>query len=256
MTVMRVEERIESQIIQAVLGVAPSPPVDLFAIAGRIGVSSYGATDFPHGYTDFGSESPVIFLNSRECGARMRFVLAHEIAHVMLHMPQARYILEVSRQVRLLDDEEELADRVAAAMLIPDIWVAALSDVRIALAGLYDFARLAGVPLTVLIARMSSVGIRIGLLHWWRGDHSWHVVGRPGVPACLHGRFELSESSRLKFEELGSREKVITVEGSVDHCDVQIRAPALKRGSEVFQLISPLYKIRLGPIERSIGASS
>ena len=186
---------IESQIIRAALGTPPKPPVNLLQLASRIGVGAIRATRFRDGYTDFRFQKPVIFLNRTESGPRMRFILAHEIAHVMLRMPEARYVLETSRQARPLDDEEELADRIATAILVPDSWVSALRKAGHTLAGLENVASLADVPLKLLISRMSLAHIKVGLLHWCREDRSWHVVDRPGVPSCLHGYFELSGSS-------------------------------------------------------------
>jgi IrrE N-terminal-like domain len=238
--VMECHSRIESQIVHAVLRTPPEPPVELLEIARSIGVDAIHATEFPDGFTDFRSNRPVIFLNRTECGPRMRFILAHEIAHVILRMPEARYILEVSGHARLLHDEEGLADRIAAAILIPDSWISALRKDEVTLTGLEDIARQADVPLTVLIDRMSLANIKVGLLHWWRGNYSWHIVDRPGAPDCLHGHFALSENGRVKFEHLRNVESIVTVDGHVDGRYVEITGPSYRRGGEVFQLITPL----------------
>jgi hypothetical protein len=241
---MELQDRIESQIVRAVLGHAPEPPVDLFQLARRLGVEGIRGTEFRDGYTDFRARhSPVIFLNRRESGARMRFIFAHEIAHVILRTQQARYILETSEQTRLLRNEEELADLIGAVILVPDSWLYALRNVRYTLSGLERVARLADVPLITLISRMSSARINVALLRWQRGDRSWHIVDRPGAPSCLQGYFEPSDSSHRELEELGSKEWTVTIDGRVDGRHIAITGPARRRGWEAFQLIEPSCEI-------------
>lgn len=247
---MESEDRIESRIIRSVLGVVPEPRVDLFWVAAKLGVREFRATCFGNGFTDFSSRRPVIFLNRNESGPRMRFILAHEIAHVMLRMPQARHVLEMSGKIGLLNDEEELADHIGAAILLPDGWVHALRQVRYSLGGLEYVAHLADVPLMVLIGRMSRAQINIGLLHWWRGTPSWYVIDRPGVPSCLRGDLELSDIDGRKFDNLGNKESVVSIDGFVNGKHMEIAGLAYRREREVFQLIEPSCKVWLAT-ERS-----
>ena len=213
--------------------------MDLFQIARRMGVKGIRSTEFRDGYSDFTRESPAIFLNRKDSGARMRFILAHEIAHVILRTPRARYILEMSEQNRLPKNEEELADRIGAAILIPDSWLHTLRNVRCTLTGLERVARLAGVPLMTLIGRMSSAHINVALLQWRKGDSSWYIVDRPGVPSCLQGHFELSEVSNRRLGNLSSKEWGITIDGHVDGRHVIVSGPAYRRGDEASLLIEP-----------------
>ncbi len=173
----------------------------------------------------------------------MWFILAHEIAHVMLGLPQVQYVLERSGQTGQLGNEEELADRVGAAILVSDSWVYALRKVHCTLTGLEQVARIAYVPLAVLIGRVSSSQMNIGLLHWWRGEHSWHVIDRPGVPSCLRGYFELSEAGRRKFDNLGNKELIVSIDGRVNGRPVKIEGQAYRTGREVFQLLEPSCEI-------------
>jgi hypothetical protein len=236
---MERREKIESRIIRAALGTPPEPPVDLFEIADNIGVRAILATEFRDGFTDFRPRRPVIYLNRTESGPRMRFILAHEISHVILRSPQARDVLEEYGQTALLEEEEELADRIAATILLPDSWLSALRRARYSLTGLENIAHTAEIPLTVLITRMSLMHIKVGLLHWLRGDSAWHLIDRPGVPFCLRGPFELSENGKRKLEGLKKIESIVTVDGHVDGWYVEITSPAWRRGSEVLQLIRP-----------------
>src|ERR1700733_12446489 len=236
---MKLRSGIASQIIYTALNTIPEPPVDLFQIAETIGVSSVRATDFRNGYTDFTPRRPVIFLNRVESGSRMQFILAHEIAHVMLRMTGPRSVLEVTGQTILLKDEEKLADHIGATLLLPDSWINALREVRYTLTGLDNLAQLADVPLMVLIDRMSSFHIDVAILNWWSRKHSWHLVDRRGVPPLLHGYFELSQDSHYKLGRLNDKESLVSVDGFVDERFISVTGPAYRRGKEVFQLIEP-----------------
>ena len=222
------------------LGRLPEPPVDLFQLARYIGAAPVRGADIRDGCTDFRRQQPVIFLNRAETSTRMRFILAHEIAHIMLRTPAARSVLQRSRP-ELPDNEEELADRIGATILVPDSLVRALRKVRYTLAGLEHVARLADVSLTILIHRMSSAQIDVGLLHWWRGDYGWHVIDRPGVPSCLHGYFELSETGNHRLENLQNREWIVTIDGHVDGRHIKITGPAYRLAGEAYQLIDEIW---------------
>jgi len=239
---METRGRIESRIIRAVLGSPPEPPVDLFKLASDMGAAPVRRAHIQAGCTDFSQRQPVIFLNRTETGARMRFILAHEIAHIMLRTPAAQSVLQGTGPPELPGSEEELADRIGATILVPDSLVRALRKVRYTLAGLEHFARRADVSLTILIHRLSSAQINVGLLHWWRGDHSWHVIDRPGVPSCLHGYFELSEAGHRRFENLRNREWMVTIDGHVDGRRMEITGPAYRQGGEVYQLVEEIQR--------------
>jgi Zn-dependent peptidase ImmA (M78 family) len=240
---MEVPSRIESLIIRSAIGNPPEPPVDLFKVADRLGIQVERATEYRDGYTDFREQRPVIFLNQEDSGIRMRFILAHEIAHVILHAPRTRYILDMADRAALLRNEEELADRIGAAILIPDGWLRTLRNVRYTLAGLERVARLADVPLATLIERMSAAHIHVALLQWQKARSAWHIIHRPGAPSCLHGHFELSEFSKGEFENLSDTEGAVTIDGSVDRRRVTISGLAYRRGQEVSMLIGPSSEI-------------
>ena len=169
---MGLPDRIESEIITAVLGGPIEPPVDLIQVSADIGVRRVRGTRFPDGFTEFRPIGPEIYLNWKERGLRMRFIFAHELAHVMIRRPEAVRVIKQRIQARLLGDEEELADRIAAALLVPDAWIASIGTAHPELSRLEEIARHAEVSLTTLVSRMSALGIDIGLLHWERGTRS------------------------------------------------------------------------------------
>jgi hypothetical protein len=181
----------------------------------------------------------VIYLNWKERGLRMRFVLAHELAHVMLRKPEIIGLLERRSQVSLLDDEEGLADRVAATLLVPDSWVESIGSAHPSLASLRSMADHAEVAVTTLASRISAAGIDVGLLHWQRGGRSWHLVDRPGAPLCLHGRIRLSEAGIRAIDRVRSKESEMTVDGYINTHLVTISGWGFRRGDDVIQLIQP-----------------
>ena len=240
---MGLPEQIESEIIAAVLGGPIEPPVDLIQVSADIGVRRVRGTRFPDGFTEFRPIGPEIYLNWTERGRRMRFIFAHELAHVMIRRPEAVQVIRQHIQARLLDDEEELADRIATALLVPDAWIASISTTDLTLSKLEKLAKHVQVSLTTLVSRMSALGIDIGLLHWERGARSWHVIDRPGVPVFLHGRIRLSQRGLLAIERLGAKESEIIVDGHVNGMHVIVGGWGYRHQSDAVQLIKPSQDI-------------
>jgi hypothetical protein len=238
---MNPPHEIETLIIRAALTHIPPPPVDLVDVASRLGVRDIRATRFRDGFTDFRSSPPVIFLNRNESSCRMRFIFAHELAHVILRTSAVWAALEELGQTKLLEHEEELADRIARTMLVPATWVAALSAARYTLDGLQRVAGAAQVSLATLVRRMTTAGIDVGLLHWLRGDRDWYVVDRPGTPPCLHGDLRLSDESRLAFDLLSNREVRTQIRAYIGGRRLDSTGTASRTGREVFYLIDRVW---------------
>lgn len=236
---MTFQSGIESEIIAIALGYSPRPPVDLLQVAASIGADDTRATHFRDGFTDFNWARPAIYLNGTETGPRMRFIWAHELAHVILRMRVTRSVLQSYRSEDLLHDEENLADRIAATLLVPDNWVENLRLAQLTLTRLEYIARAAGVTVLTLVVRMANAGIDVGMLQWWRGFDSWHVVDRPGVPPSLHGHVELSEIGRRFIENVGLEETGVTVDACVNGENVKIRGIGSRRDRLFVQLLRP-----------------
>jgi IrrE N-terminal-like domain len=232
--------RAVTQLILDVLGGLPAPPVDLIQVASRLGVNGIRATRFRDGFTDFRCRDPVIFLNHQERGSRMRFVFAHELAHVIIRKPQAGCLLDAISQPHLLnseDNEERLADYIAGTILVPDTWIDALRDARFTLEGLKRVAQAADVSLATLVRRMRAGRIEVSLLHWLRGDDTWHIIDRPGAPSWLSYNIELSESSIGTFDQITDKESTITINGYGTHGRVTVVGIAFRDENDLFCLI-------------------
>ena len=246
--------RIETDIIAASLGGPREPPVNLALIASEIGVADIRQTDRRDGYTDFRHAAPVIYISRAASRTRQRFILAHEVAHVMLRRPEVVFLIRQRGQLELLDHEEKLANRIAAALLVPDSWIEAMKDADLGLADLESLARQAGIPVKRLITRLATAGIDMALLHWQRGNGAWHLIDRPGVPQFLHGRVELSERGRMAIEHLGGRESRIVLDCHAAGRELRITGSGCRRGrngQDALQLIRPTRDIE-SPSEAAV----
>jgi hypothetical protein len=232
------QKRIESEIITAILGGPWAPPVDLFNIAAALGVNGIEKTEFRDGFTDFRFSRAVVYLNGKEAGPRMRFVFAHELAHVMLRTPQAMYLIKMRGCAGILHDEEAFASRIAAELLIPGSWIEKIAS-RVTLARLMTAAHMAEVSLSILVAQMALAGIDVALLRWRQGNGSWRVIDRPGVPYCLDDHIVPSEQGKVAIESLDSEESRITVDGRVGGRNAKISGYGLRYGKYALQLIEP-----------------
>src|ERR1700722_4500037 len=81
-------EPIESAIISATVGMQKQLPVSLDLVLQRIG----GAVKYVHcsdGFTRCRPSGPMIYLSSAASDATGRFIVAHELAHIMLRSQAA-----------------------------------------------------------------------------------------------------------------------------------------------------------------------
>jgi Zn-dependent peptidase ImmA (M78 family) len=247
---MPLAQQIEAEIIAASLGGPREPPVNLALIAREIGVVDIRQTDRWDGYTDFRHAAPVIYINGMASRTRQRFILAHELAHVMLRNRDVIALITQQGQLELLDNEEKLANRIAAVLLIPDSWIEAMKDADLGLADLESLARQAGIPVKKLITRLATADIDMALLHWQRGKSAWHLIDRPGAPEFLHGYVELSEHGRLAIERLGRRESQVMVECAAAGWRLRISGRGCRcgrHGQDALQLIRPARDIQYSP---------
>jgi IrrE N-terminal-like domain len=243
---MMTQERIESEIVSVALGVRELP-VDLYKIAKDIRVGDVRPTDFRQGFTDFSPAAPVIYLNYKQLGTTWRFVFAHELAHVMLRMPEVIRLMRMRGRTNLLVDEEALADRVAATLLIPDNCIEALRKTCRPLRQLLRAARVAEVSVMTLVARMASSDIDIALLHWRKANDTWHVVDRPGTPPSLHGYVKPSAIGYSAIEDLGREESDLVVDCRVNDRHAKISGRGYRHREHAFHFLEPSVDIWIAP---------
>src|SRR5215475_2511556 len=130
-------QQIESEIISVTVGRQRQVPVDLKHIARRLD-TAIRYTSCQGGFTHFQSNGPVIYLSNMATYAKGRFILAHELAHILLRYPQVIRLIQAHGQAELLDNEEDLANRIAGALLVPDIWVEEMKETELTPIGLLE----------------------------------------------------------------------------------------------------------------------
>jgi hypothetical protein len=213
-------------------------------IAKDIQVRDVRPTDSLYDYTDFSLGFPVIYLSNKQADHEKRFVLAHELAHVILRMPEVIDLLHKRHRDDFFVDEESSADSVAATILLPDNWIESLRTSYFSLRLLKQLARLADVSMGMLISRMATAEIDIGLLHWRRGRGGWwHVIDRPGVPSSLHGYIDLSSSSNNILEQLSGNESDMVVDCNINGRRAKLAGKGYRRGAHAFQFLVPSVDI-------------
>ena len=202
------ERRIQKGLAENLAQIASQGdeiPVDLPRLAESLGVTEILLTELVEdGRTTWVDGRPRIELRADRPAARMRFTLAHEIAHVLVAQDQT-----VARRTQGLDHDvlETLCDWVAASILMPRDWMqrfAERDDYNLSLLRL--IANHADVSLSSAAVRLSEVGGRTCmLLRLQRAPRRWVVVGHAGVPREYVGTLEVTSETSLLLDNLESR---------------------------------------------------
>jgi IrrE N-terminal-like domain len=187
--------------------------------------------------------APIIYLNMVMLEPTKRFVLAHELAHVILRIPRVRNLIHMRGADRLLMDEETLADRLAATILMPDSWIENLRRTRCSPGQLSDIAQIAEISIMRLVERMSASGMDISLLHWRKRNNEWRVIDRPGTPSRLHGYIKPSPTGHDALDALFKRVSSFVVDCEVNGRRARIAGQGYRNGSHAFQLLNPSIDI-------------
>jgi hypothetical protein len=237
--------QIESEILHVALGGPRRSPINLLEVARDIGVGDIRPTTLRDGFTDFNVPMPVIYQNRFGPRSRVRAVFAHELAHVMLRMPEVVRLIEMRGQASLMGYEEALADRLAAAMLVPDTLIDELGRSDLQLDQLEDVAAEARVPIGLLIARLASASVDVALLQWRRGRRTWHVIDRTGVPPILCARIAPLRRGHAMLETMPSAAVAIVLSCAVSGHHVELRGIAIGRGENVIHFLRPSRDVRI-----------
>jgi hypothetical protein len=235
---------IESEIVSISLDGFPQPPVDLDAVACRIGVADVVRTECRAGFTTFDRTGPTIRVSSSAPHTKYRFILAHELAHVMLRLPRVMRLVYARGSLALSLDEERLADRIAATLLIPESWVEAMRESWMTLEDVLHFAGQADVAPEMLIRRMAASQIDIGMMRWRPSRRTWAVVDRPGVPSSLHGCVRLTFAGHWSLENVEEEESNLVIDCYVNDKHMSIVGKGVRsNGGDVLQLVQPSQSV-------------
>ena len=111
-------ERFEPDRVLETLNIS-EPPVDVFAIAQRLGVMlAEASSEEWDGVVESDTDGrAVIYVRSDQALTRQRFTVAHELGHLLLHEPGRRF--RDSWSSTGVDLAEVQANNFAAALLMP-----------------------------------------------------------------------------------------------------------------------------------------
>lgn len=168
------------------LDVPSHPPIDLEALAARMGVDKVCETEMAEdGRLETYGSHAIVYLRSGLHHGRRRFTLAHELAHWALAHPGSPKT--VYRRIGSGGDEERLCDEVAASLLMPRQWTLTFQSRPQNLSILRLMAKRADVSLSAALVRNREVNHwHKSLLRFSLDEGRWRLQGASGVPVEWH----------------------------------------------------------------------
>lgn len=168
------------------LDLPPRPPIDLELLAVRMGVEDIHETDMAEdGRLEQDGKRAVVYLRDGLGHGRRRFTLAHELAHRALIHPNAPAV--AYRRIGDIDDDERLCDGIVASLLMPQQWMATLSNRPQNLSTLRLISHHGQVSLSAALVRSREVNHwRKSLLRFRFDENKWRLQGASGVPTKWH----------------------------------------------------------------------
>ena len=184
------------------LDVSSQPPIDLEALATRMGVDEVCETEMaeegrlePHGLR------ATVYLRRGLGRGRRRFTLAHELAHWALAHPGSPKT--VYRRIGNGGDEERLCDEIAASLLMPRQWTLTFQSRPQNLSILRLMAKRADVSLSAALVRNREVNYwHKSLLRFSLDEGRWRLQGASGVPLEWHRSVRSAQSTHTLLNEL------------------------------------------------------
>lgn len=223
------------------LDLAQTPPIDVEALAGRLGVSSIEERDMVEdGRLDHCGDRTVVTLRPDLTSGRRRFTLAHELAHLLLEHPDTEFT--AYRSITSQDDAERACDDIAAALLIPDSWLRASYSHRIPnLSTLRHVSHQTQTSLSASLVRLDEVvGWRRSLLRWRNHSSGWRLAGTAGVPANKHGQIQSSPTTGAtltRTAQRAARDQNVELPLLVDRKPTTLPVQLSARGSSAIALL-------------------
>lgn len=224
------------------------PPVDLDALANSFGISSIeDAPLVEDGRLEHTSTGTRIFIREGTSGARRRFTIAHELAHLLLIESSEQGVFRRSTDSE--DAIERLCDSLAAAILMPRNWMTRFVDRPHNLSTMRSVSHHAQVSYSAAVARLrSAVRWNEGLLRFQFHEGRWRFIAGSGVPAILFGRLRSSPQTSDVLEETKrktSRDRNVTLPMRVDDSEFKVDAQASVRRDRAFVLANLNYLVRI-----------
>lgn len=176
-------ERTAAELL-AELGLRSAPPINVEAVASRMGADVAFARIPSDGRLSYRDGRMTVLVSTDASPVRQRFTIAHELGHMWLR-DNRRVKAELS-----LRGEEHFCNRFAAALLMPRGWVASAASERgQGLESLTQLAREAETSKSAMLARLRGLQIwRLSLVRFNWDAGRWRLQGAAALPSNLRGR--------------------------------------------------------------------
>lgn len=186
--------------------IAASPPINVEDLARRMGIDAIAnAQMIEDGRLEQDGSTATIYLRDGLPDNRRRFTIAHELGHRLLLHPRAP--AERYRRRLVGDAEERFCDGIAAAVLLPRLWVA--SNYNAATHCLKTVRRLAattGTSLSASLVRLCEVANwHESLLRFRFVNDRWRLDAPAAVPLEIHGQIRTTAATSDTLSATGER---------------------------------------------------
>ena len=188
----------EAALTQA--GLPLLPVVDERILGSALGATvSDGAELREEGRLSLSPTGPLVSVDCRLPPERQRFVICHELGHLLLAFPSL--VMETVDVDLSRVSEEYLCDKIAGAMLMPHDWLyARYRCSEPSLDVVFDLAKEAAVSLSAAIVRLRDVvGWQVSLIQWVRENQSWVIDGEAGLLPQQQGLLRTTEDTQWFF---------------------------------------------------------
>lgn len=217
-----------------------SMPTDLVALAAALNVHEVRLASLTDdGRTTWRDSRVLIELRADRPALRQRFTLAHELAHVLIAGPVAGELVRRRSRDLQPDREERLCDWIAAAVLMPRLWIRNQVAEWLDLDAVRHISGTAQVSMAAAAVRVGEVTTRdCALIRWHRSPGArWVPVGFAGVPRGILGRVEMSEQTATRMSRLDHRDHEVEVELSFRQQRMTPQRAIVSRGGDTLLML-------------------
>jgi Zn-dependent peptidase ImmA (M78 family) len=198
-------EHLAQQVV-ACLPVDGDPLIDVELVALHLGVRAITRRRMVEdGRLDHGPSRIEITVKESTSATRQRFTIAHEIGHVLLTDPGQTTM--AYRALAKVNDIERFCDDFAAALLMPQAWVADGYRNRLRnLSTLRHLSHRASTSLSAAVVRLNRVlNWNHALVIWAKRDGIWRYQYSAGLPTQIHRDLRTTATTRHRLDEIMAR---------------------------------------------------
>lgn len=195
-----------AQWLFARLELSTTPPIDVDDLARRMGIAAITNTQMiEDGRLEQDGITATIYLRTGLADRRRRFTIAHELGHRLLLHPRAP--AERYRRRLAGDAEERLCDDIAAAILLPRLWVAAnFGRASHTLSTIRRLAAQTDTSMSASLVRLCEVAHwQESLLRFKFVNDKWRLDAPAAVPLEIHGQLRTTPATTETLCAVGSK---------------------------------------------------